>query len=67
MAIKIPIISDFNNRGVRDAEGAFETFGTKVGNIAKTAAVAFGAIGTAAAVGAYKAVQKASDLAESVA
>ena len=66
MAIKIPIISDFNSRGVKDAEGAFETFGTKVGNIAKTAAVAFAAIGTAAAAGAYKAVQKASDLAESV-
>jgi hypothetical protein len=66
MAIKIPIFSDYDNKGVKDAEGAFEAFGTKVGNIAKTAAVAFAAIGTAAAVGAYKAVQKASDLAESV-
>ena len=66
MAIKIPIFSDYDNKGVKDAEGAFEAFGTKVGNIAKTAAVAFAAIGTAAAAGAYKAVQKASDLAESV-
>lgn len=66
MAIKIPIFADYDNKGVNDAEGAFEAFGTKVGNIAKTAAVAFAAIGTAAAVGAYKAVQKASDLAESV-
>jgi hypothetical protein len=66
MAIKIPIFSDYDNKGVRDAEGAFEAFGTKVGNIAKNAAVAFVAIGTAAAAGAYKAVQKASDLAESV-
>ena len=66
MAIKIPIFSDYDNKGVRDAEGAFEAFGTKVGNIAKTAAVAFAAVGTAAAVGAFKAIQKASDLAESV-
>ena len=66
MAIKIPIFSDYDNKGVRDAEGAFEAFGTKIGNIAKTAAVAFAAVGTAAAVGAFKAIQKASDLAESV-
>jgi len=66
MAIKIPIFADYDNKGVNDAEGAFEAFGTKVGNIAKTAAVAFAAVGTAAAVGAFKAVQKASDLAESV-
>ena len=66
MAIKIPIFADYDNKGVNDAEGAFEAFGTKVGNIAKTAAVAFAAIGTAAAVGAYKAIEKASDLAESV-
>jgi hypothetical protein len=64
MAIKIPIFSDYDNKGVSDAEGAFEAFGTKVGNIAKTAAVAFLAIGTAAAAGAYKAIGKASDLAE---
>jgi hypothetical protein len=66
MAIKIPIFSDYDNKGVRDAEGAFEAFGTKIGNIAKTAAVAFAAVGTAAAVGAFKAIQKASDLSESV-
>ena len=66
MAIKIPIFADYDNKGVQEAEGAFEAFGTKVGNIAKTAAVAFLAIGTAAAVGAYNAIGQASDLAESV-
>lgn len=66
MAIKIPIFADYDNKGVAEAEGAFEAFGTKVGNIAKTAALAFLAIGTAAAAGAYKAIGKASDLAESV-
>jgi hypothetical protein len=66
MAIKIPIFADYDNKGVQEAEGAFEAFGTKVGDIAKTAAVAFLAIGAAAAAGAYKAIGKASDLAESV-
>ena len=54
MAIKIPIFADYDNKGVNDAEGAFDAFGTKVGNIAKTAALAVAAIGTAAAAGAYK-------------
>jgi hypothetical protein len=66
MAIKIPIFADYDNKGVNDAESSFQNFGTKVGNIAKTASLAFAAVGTAAAVGAFKAVQKASDLAESV-
>ena len=64
MAIKIPIFADYDNKGVADAEGAFEAFGTKVGNIAKTAAVALAAIGAAAAAGAYKAIGAASDLEE---
>jgi hypothetical protein len=66
MAIKIPIFADYDNKGVNEAESAFQNFGKKVGDIAKTAALAFAAVGTAAAVGAFKAVQKASDLAESV-
>ena len=65
MAIKIPIFADYDNKGVADAEGAFENFGTKVGKIAKTAALAVAAIGTAAAAGAWKAIGAASDLAES--
>jgi hypothetical protein len=64
MAIKIPIFSDYDNKGVSDATSSFEAFGTKVGNIAKTAALAVAAIGTAAAAGAYKAITAASDLAE---
>jgi hypothetical protein len=64
MAIKIPIFSDYDNKGVNEAEGAFQAFGDKVGNIAKTAALAVAAIGTAAAAGAYKAIEAASDLAE---
>ena len=64
MAIKIPIFADYDNKGVNEAEGAFEAFGTKVGNIAKTAALAVAAIGTAAAAGAYKAIGAASDLQE---
>ena len=66
MAIKIPIFADYDNKGVNEAESSFQDFGRKVGDIAKKAALAFVAIGTAAAVGAFKAVQKASDLAESV-
>jgi hypothetical protein len=64
MAIKIPIFADYDNKGVNEAESAFQRFGDKVGNIAKTAALAVGAIGVAAAAGAYKAIEAASDLAE---
>jgi hypothetical protein len=65
MAIKIPIFADYNDKGVKEAEGSFKDFGGKVGDIAAKAAAAFLAIGTAAAVGAWKAVDLASDLAES--
>jgi hypothetical protein len=64
MAIKIPIISDYDKKGVNDATSSFEAFGKKVGNIAKTAAVALAAVGAGAAAGAYKAITAASDLAE---
>jgi hypothetical protein len=64
MAIKIPIFSDYDNKGVNDATLSFEAFGQKVGSIAKTAAVAVAAVGAAAAAGAYKAITAASDLAE---
>jgi hypothetical protein len=66
MAIKIPIFSDYDNKGVSEAETAYENLGTKLGNIAKTAAIAFAAVGTAAVVGAWKAIDKASDLNESI-
>ena len=43
MAIKIPIITEFNQKGIRDAKNTLANFG-------KTAGVAFAAVGAAAAV-----------------
>lgn len=65
MAIKIPIFADYNDRGVKQAEQSFSKFGRSVGNITKKAAAAFATIGVAAAAGAVKAIDMASDLAES--
>ena len=65
MAIKIPIFADYNDRGVRNAEASFSKFGRNVGNITKKAAAAFATIGVAAAAGAVKAIDMASNLAES--
>jgi len=65
MAIKIPIFSDYNDRGVKQAEASFSKFGRNVGNITKKAAAAFATIGVAAAAGAVKAIDMASNLAES--
>lgn len=61
MAITIPILSEFNDRGIKDAEGAF----AKLGDIAKKAAVAVGAVAIGGAAAAGKAIDLASDLAES--
>ena len=65
MAIKIPIFADYNDRGVKQAEASFSKFGRNVGNITKKAAAAFATIGVAAAAGAVKAIDMASNLAES--
>lgn len=65
MAIKIPIFADYNDRGVKQAEASFGKFGRNVGNITKKAAAAFATIGVAAAAGAVKAIDMASNLAES--
>lgn len=65
MAIKIPIFADYNDRGVKQAEQSFSKFGRNVGNITKKAAAAFATIGVAAAAGAVKAIDMASNLAES--
>ena len=65
MAIKIPIFADYNDRGVKQAEASFSKFGRSVGNITKNAAKAFATIGVAAAAGAVKAIDMASNLAES--
>jgi len=65
MAITIPIFADFNDKGLKDAEGAFEKFGTKVAGIAKAAAAAVAAIGVAGFALGKKAIDAASDLGES--
>ena len=71
MSVIAPIVSTFDNAGVRKATKAFggltdsakRSFG-KIADAAKTTAIAVAGIGTAAAVGAYKAIDAASDLAE---
>jgi hypothetical protein len=65
MAIKIPIFADYNDRGVKQAEKSFSKFGQNVGNITKNAAKAFATIGVAVGAGAVKAIDMASNLAES--
>lgn len=64
MAINIPIYAQFNDKGLKDAEGAFEKFGNKVAGVAKAAAAAVATVGVAAAAGAVKAIDAGSDLAE---
>ena len=65
MAITIPIFADFNDKGLKDAEGAFENFGSKVAGIAKAAAAAVAGIGVAGFALGKKAIDAASDLGES--
>lgn len=61
MAITIPILSEFNDKGIQQAEGAFK----KLGDVAKTTAKLVAGVGIAAGAAAYKAIDLASDLAES--
>ena len=65
MAITVPVITTFNNKGLNDATDAFGRFGRKVGDIGKKAAAGLAAIGVAAVAGAGKAINLASDFAES--
>ena len=65
MAITVPVITTFNNKGLNDATDAFGRFGRKVGDIGKKAAAGLAAIGVAAVAGAAKAINLASDFAES--
>jgi hypothetical protein len=72
MAVLAPIVSTWDNKGVRKAESDLDGFGGKaasalgkVGEAAKVAAKLVAGIGVAGAVGAYKAIDAASDLAES--
>ena len=61
MAVVIPIISEFSDKGIQAAERGFK----KLGDLAKTAAKAVAGVSIAAGVGAVKAIDLASDLSES--
>lgn len=71
MAVVAPIVSTFDNKGIRQAEQGFgklsgsasNAFG-KIGSFAKTAATAVAAIGVAAGAAAIKAIEAASNLGE---
>jgi hypothetical protein len=64
MAIIAPIVSTFDNRGIRRAESGFSDFSRKVGRSLANVAKAGAAIGVAVGVASFKAIQSASDLAE---
>lgn len=71
MAVVAPIVSTFDNKGIRQAETSFgklsgsasKTFGA-IGSLARTAATAIAAVGVAAGAAALKAIDAASDLEE---
>lgn len=72
-AIRIPLITEFKDAGLKDAEKAFDGFArtTKrtLGGIAefgKKVAIGLGVVAGAAGAGAFKAIDAASDLAEEV-
>jgi hypothetical protein len=73
MAVYIPIISEFKNKGLKDAErelgGFSKSVGSKLGGIIKTAgqvALAIGGIGIGAAIALKPAIEAASDLEEEI-
>jgi len=66
MAIIAPIVSTFDNKGLRQAEGAFTRFGRTVGAQLKNLATAAVGIGVALSAGAVKAIGAASDLDEAL-
>ncbi len=66
MAIVAPIVSTFNNRGVREAEGAFGGLRTGLANTFRALGTAAVGIGGIAAVGIGKAITSASDLGEAI-
>jgi len=66
MAIIAPIVSTFDNKGLRQAEGAFSRFGRTVGAQLKNLATAAAGIGVALSAGAVKAISAASDLDEAI-
>jgi len=64
MAIIAPIVSTFDNRGIKRAESGFSDFSRKVGRSLANVAKAGAAIGVAVGAASFKAIQSASDLAE---
>lgn len=61
MAITIPILTEFSNKGIKAAEGAF----SKLGNVAKKATIALGAMAGAGAVVGAKLIGAAENAATS--
>ena len=66
MAVIAPIVSTFDNRGIRNAEGAFGNFSRAVGRQLKNVAIAATAIGVAVGAAVAKSIGSASDLDEAV-
>jgi hypothetical protein len=71
VAITIPLITEFKDRGLRDAESRFDSFNRKASkafggllDLTKKVAVGAGGLAAAAGLGAGKAIDAASDLGE---
>jgi phage-related protein len=63
---RIPIVSSFDDRGVREAESAFGKLGNAAKTVAKTVGILGAAVAGASLVIGKKAVDAASDLSESI-
>lgn len=66
MAVVAPIVSTFDNRGIRRAESAFGNFARGVGRQLQNVAIAATTIGVAMGAAVGKAIGAASDLDEAV-
>lgn len=63
---RIPIVSSFDNKGVREAQSSFRKLGDAAKTTAKAVGILSAAFGAAALTIGKKAVDAASDLSESV-
>lgn len=63
---RIPIISSFNDKGVKEAQSAFSKLGSAAKTVAKTVGILGAAVAGASLVIGKKAVEAASDLGESM-
>lgn len=66
MAISVPIITSFKDTGVKKATASLEGFARRTGEIAKGVALGIAGIAAGAGTFAFKAVQSAADLEESL-